>query len=62
MTTLYDKVKKLADEKNLSIREVEIRAGAANGTIGKWRDGKPFAETLIKVAAVLEVSVEELMA
>ena len=60
--TIYDNVKALAEAKGLSIRQVEQQAGIANGAIGKWReDGRPYAETLQKVAVLLEVSMEELM-
>lgn len=59
--SFYDNVKEVADQKKMSIREIEIRAGVANGTIGKWRTGQPMAETLFKVAAVLEVPAADLM-
>ena len=59
---LYDNVKSAADKKGISIARLEQEAEIANGTIGKWRDnGKPFAETLQKVANVLEVSMESLI-
>lgn len=59
--TIYDKVKAAADEKNMSIAEVERTAGVANGTIGKWRTGKPSVETLWKVAGALETDVTALI-
>lgn len=59
--TLYDKVKHRADELNKSIAKVEAEAGIANGTIGGWRSGKPYAETLKKVADVLQIPIEELL-
>ena len=59
--TLYDKVKEIADAHGLSIAALEVKAGIANGTISGWKTGKPYAETLKKVADVLEVPIEELL-
>jgi transcriptional regulator with XRE-family HTH domain len=58
---IYEKVKSLADKKGMNISELEKRAGLSNGTIGKWRDSKPLAENLAKVAKVLNVSVNTLL-
>ena len=55
--TIYDSVKMLADKKGMSIAEVERAAGIANGTIGKWRTGKPRMETLLKVAEALNEGI-----
>lgn len=59
--TTYDKVKKLADEKNKAISAIEMEASLSNGTIGGWRSSKPLAENLQKVAAVLGVKIEDLL-
>lgn len=59
--TIYDNVKKRADSMNLTISEVETRAEIANGTIGGWRASRPFAETLQKVAKVLNCKIEDLL-
>lgn len=60
---MYDKVKAIADEKKISIAEVERNAGLANGTIGKWREAKNGIrfESVKAVAEALGVSIEELM-
>lgn len=55
--TIYDNVKKLADEREMSIAEVERTAGIANGTIRKWRYGKPKLESVLKVAKALETEI-----
>ena len=57
-----ERIKQLAKEKNLSIAKLEKKAGLANATIRKWENAKPQAESLAKVARVLDVSIEELMA
>lgn len=59
--TIYDKVKEIADEKNMPISALESEAGLSNGTIGGWRSAKPYAESLQKVAGVLGVSIEDLL-
>ena len=59
--TLYEKVKERADAINMPISVLETEAGVANGTISGWKDGRPYAETLKKVADVLGTSMDELM-
>lgn len=60
---MYDKVKAIADKKNMSIAAVEQKAGLSNGTIGKWRDAKNGIrfESIRAVAGALEVDIKELM-
>lgn len=59
--SIYDKVKALAEKQGKKIANVEAEAGIANGTISGWKTGKPYAETLKKVADVLQISIEELL-
>lgn len=58
---IYENVKRLCDEKSMSIMALEKAAGLANGTVGRWRNSIPTAVSLQKVASVLEVSMETLM-
>ena len=58
---IYQNVKVRANVLNLPICEIEKRAKIANGTIGGWRTGKPYAETLQKVARVLDCTIEDLL-
>lgn len=58
---LYEVVKEKAESNGMTIASVEAKAGVANGTISGWKSGRPYAETLKKVADVLEVSIEELI-
>lgn len=55
---VYDYVKALADEKNLTIKEVEVACGLGNATISKWKTSMPKADVLFKVAQFLGESVE----
>ena len=59
--SIYEAVKKIAEEKGLSIPVIEKKAGLANGAIGKWRESVPKVDNLKAVADVLEVSIEELI-
>ena len=56
--SVYDYVKTLADEKNLTIKELEGACGLGNATISKWKNSVPKADILFKVATFLEESVE----
>ncbi len=59
--TTYDIVKEKADAAGKSIASLEVEAGIANGTIGGWRKSRPYAETLQKVAVVLQCKIEDLI-
>ena len=56
--SIYDREKAKADEAGQTISAVEAEAGVANGTIAGWKNGKPYAETLAKVARVLGETVD----
>lgn len=58
---IYENIKAICEEKNISISALEKKAALGNGTIGKWRDSKPKVDTLAKVAGVLNVSLSRLM-
>lgn len=61
---IYDNIKKLADEKGVSIYRIEKDTGIANASIQKWgktANQTPSALILKKVADYLEVKVDELI-
>lgn len=58
---LYDKIKEIAEAKNVSIYRIERDADLSNGTISKWNDSHPEARNLKKVADYLSVTMEELL-
>lgn len=58
---VYERVKKLAEERGISIYALEKEAGLANGTISKWRTSSPTAENLRAVANVLGVAIDDLV-
>ncbi len=59
--TLYDRIKKLADDKNMTIAYIEESVHISNGSIAKWKQNIPKADNLYKVAKFLGCSVESLM-
>ena len=58
---LFENVSRLCDEKNLTIAALEKAAGLGNGTIRLWKDSYPKVNNLAAVAAVLDVTIDELM-
>lgn len=58
---LYDKIKEIAEEKEVSIYRIEKDTGISNGTISKWNTAIPSSNYLKKVADYLEVSIETLL-
>lgn len=59
---IYDKIKELCDERNLPIYELERQAGIGNAVIRKWNEASPNLASLLKVAKVLGVKLEDLVA
>lgn len=58
---LYDKVKSVAKEKHIAIRQIEFSCGIAQGSIAKWNKVSPSVNTLKKVADCLGVTVAFLL-
>ena len=58
---IYENIKEIADHKGLTIKEIETKAGIANGSIGKWKVSSPTIGGLVKVSTVLGVSVNRLI-
>ncbi len=56
--TVFDYVKCLADEKNLTIKAVESACGLSNGSIKKWTTSMPKADVLYQVALFFGESIE----
>ena len=55
---IYDKIKELCKKKNVSVGQVEKRAGLGKGTIGKWNNSKPTVDNLLAVAKELGEPME----
>ena len=58
---LYDKIKNIAEQKNISIYRIEKDLDLSNGSIRKWNSSIPLSQTLKKVADYLNVSIDKLI-
>ncbi|WP_421406146.1 helix-turn-helix domain-containing protein [Lacticaseibacillus paracasei] len=59
--SLYQRVKKVSKQRGLTLTQVSNKAGLGEKTIYKWQKQNPKAETIQKVADVLQVSVDYLL-
>lgn len=59
---VYENVVRVAREKKISLTDLEKAAGLGNGTIGKWAKADPQLSNVLKVAKVLDVTLEDLVA
>lgn len=57
---LYENIQRIARAQNLSLRDVESRAGLGRNTIYRWKQAQPSRSSAAKVAKVLGVPVENL--
>ncbi len=58
---LLDRVKLLANEKKMTIAELERKLNFAQGSISKWSKQSPSSERLQKVADFFDVSADYLL-
>nr|DAS92084.1 MAG TPA: helix-turn-helix domain protein [Caudoviricetes sp.] len=58
---IYDNIVYLANLKNLTIKDLEFRAGISNGSIRRWNDIDPGISKVKAVANVLGVSIENIL-
>ncbi|OUP80886.1 UNVERIFIED_ORG: transcriptional regulator [Lacrimispora saccharolytica] len=58
---LYDNVKRVCDEKGISVGKLEKELELSNGSICKWNESEPGIRKVEKVAKYLGVSIEELL-
>lgn len=59
---LYDNVKKICVEKEISIGSLEKALKLSNGSICKWNENEPGIRKVQKVAEYLGVPIEKLLA
>lgn len=59
----YDRFKSLCDAKGVSCKKAVMDIGLSNSIATKWKKtgATPNGETLLKIAAYFEISVEELI-
>lgn len=59
--TLRDRIKRLANDRNMSLPELETELGFGSGTIVKWGTSAPRSDKLCVVADFFDVSVDALL-
>lgn len=59
--SIYERLKELAHDKNITIAEIERKTSISNGTIGKFVKQNPSLETLNKLAEFFNVSLDYLV-
>ena len=55
---IYEKIKKICDERGMSVRSLESKAGLGNGTIKSWENSVPGIARLSAVADILGLPIE----
>ena len=58
---IYDNIVYLANLKNLTIKDIEFRAGISNGSIRRWNEIDPGISKVRAVANVLGISIESIL-
>lgn len=58
--SIYQRIKDLANKKNISIRELEKQLNFSNGAVNKWREKAP-SDKLEKVANYFDVTTDYLL-
>lgn len=57
----YERIRELAKEKKISIRQLEINFGYSNGYIGSWKRQTPNSTELARLADYFNVSIDYLL-
>lgn len=57
----YAAISRLAAKRNLTMADVERKAGLSKGIINKWRVSSPSVDKLIKVADALNITVNRII-
>lgn len=58
---IYDNVKRVCDEKGISVGKLEKELDLSNGSVCKWNENEPGIRKVQKVADYLDVTIEELL-
>ena len=58
---LFDNVKRICDEKGISIWKLERELGFSNRSISKWNESDPGVRKVQKVADYLKVPIKKLL-
>lgn len=56
--TLFERIKELCNERQISMRSLEKNCNLSNGSIIKWKNSIPSAESLQRIADYFGVRVD----
>ena len=59
--TLVDRIRTLANQRDMSLPQLEVELGLGNGTISRWRSSSPNTDKLQKIADYFNVSMDYLL-
>ena len=59
--TVFERIKKTAKERGISLTALSVKSGLGEKTIYKWKEKEPSANRIKAVADVLGVSVDYLL-
>jgi transcriptional regulator with XRE-family HTH domain len=55
---IYERVKEICDEQNITISFLEAQTGISNGLVSKWKSQTPKTDNLYSVAKYLNRTIE----
>jgi Predicted transcriptional regulators len=58
---IVDKIRVLANGKNMSLPDLEVSLGLGNGTISRWKTSSPNSDKLVRIADYFDVSTDYLL-
>ena len=59
--TLVDIIRTLANQRDMSLPQLEVKLGLGNGTISRWKTSSPNTDKLQKIADYFNVSMDYLL-
>ena len=58
---LYDNVRRMCEQKGISVSMLEKKMEFSNGSISKWNDNEPGIHKVQKLADYFGVAIEDLL-
>lgn len=59
--TLVDRIRSMANQKGMSLPQLEVELGLGNGTISRWKTSSPNTDKLQRIADYFNVSIDYLL-
>lgn len=58
---MVERIRKLAKDRGMTMKDLEKRCGHGNGTIARWDEHCPRVSAVVDVARALDVSLEVIL-